>query len=114
MSFVKYFLFLSCAALICACSTTVSSDDDNISAQTFSELGKCNSSNKGEMVYLPVDDERYLCDNNEWKQLVTVEKVSSSSITDFKDITSSSSNISDDSFSSNNIYQETDCELGFL
>lgn len=114
MRLIKIIMAMGCAALLGACSSTVSSDNDDFSPQTFSELGKCNNSNKGEMVYLPKDNERYLCENGEWKQLVTAEKISSSSTTDFKEETSSSSNIKDDSFSSNSTYQEKDCESGYL
>ena len=114
MIFAKHFLFFSCATLICACSATVSSDDDNISPQTYSELGKCNNSNKGEMVYLSVDDERYLCDNGEWKQLSIIDKKSSSSKTDDKKEDLSSSSKKGVSTSSSSISQEVKCDTGYL
>ena len=109
MSFTKYIAAFSCIALLGACSSTVSSDDE-VSPQTFSELGKCNNSNKGEMVYLPVDDERYLCDNGEWKQLSIVEKMSSSSKTNDTPKHSSSSSQNDNTVSSSSIIQDAKCD----
>lgn len=44
MSFAKYFLFLSCAALICACTATISSDDEDEISSVSSSSGKKNSS----------------------------------------------------------------------
>ena len=46
MSFVKYFLFLSCAALICACTATISSDDEDEISSVSSSSGKKSSSSK--------------------------------------------------------------------
>jgi uncharacterized protein (TIGR02145 family) len=114
MRLTKYIVALGCAALLGACSSTVSSDNDDFSPQTFSELGKCNNSNKGEMVYLPVDDERYLCDNGEWKQLSIVEKTSSSSKKDYKKENLSSNSKKDVPTSSSSISQEVKCDTGYL
>jgi hypothetical protein len=46
MSFAKYFLFLSCAALICACTATISSDDEDEISSVSSSSGKKSSSSK--------------------------------------------------------------------
>ncbi|MDD5941187.1 hypothetical protein [Fibrobacter sp.] len=46
MSFVKYFLFFSCAALICACTATISPDDEDEISSVSSSSGKKSSSSK--------------------------------------------------------------------
>lgn len=46
MSFVKYFLFLSCAALICACTATISSDDEDEISSVSNSSDKKSSSSK--------------------------------------------------------------------
>lgn len=46
MRLTKYFLFLSCAALICACTATISSDDEDEISSVSSSSGKKSSSSK--------------------------------------------------------------------
>lgn len=108
---MKKLLLISFAAL-CGCTATVSNDDAD-EPQTFSDLPKCTNSNKGQMVYLPEDDTRYLCEDKEWKLLGVI---SSSSKQEDKSSDSQrpSSSSSEESKKSSSSESEKDCDNGYV
>lgn len=98
-------------AVLCGCTATVSNDADD-EPQTFSELSKCTKSNNGQMVYLPEDDARYLCEDGQWKPLGVISSSSkqADSSGDNKNISSSKEKIE----SSSSTESKDDCENGYV
>ena len=82
MRLTKYFLFLSCAALICACTATISSDDEDEISSVSSSSGKKNSSSS-------TNKKSSSSESSEKKSSVTEKENSSSSNSD-DEISSSS------------------------
>lgn len=98
-------------AVLCGCTATVSNDADD-EPQTFSELSKCTKSNNGQMVYLPEDDARYLCEDGQWKPLGVISSSSKQieSSDDSKNTSSSKGKID----SSSSSESKGDCDEGFV
>lgn len=94
------------------CTATVSSDETVEEPQTFSDLPICTKSNDGQMIYLPSDDERYLCEDKEWKLLNVVFSSSKGKDSGMEDDASSSSSQKQNSLSSGE--ESSDCEKGYI
>lgn len=93
-------LFLLPLFYFIGCSSPTEPLEDDEAPRTYADLEKCTKAKDGDMVYLPDDDARYLCQDGKWQLLGIVSSSSQPKSSSSQDQTSSESNSSSNNESS--------------